>query len=504
MKFQDHLIKKSMVQQKKQDLKNEVIHLEAQLKAEETINRVLRCAIDCPPLSLPYLISSFPPRVRVLLQELATVEEEILLLERRVKELKLQLSTEGDQSREWEHHLRRSSGYGSMVNGQRYRSHNFQVFTKRRITRDRRVSPGSALDIHTLFTTSRRSNECTAQGEVPRQCQTQIAIMGIQKANALSEELLKCLIGIFLELNDTSWDRKEPDAGAPKLTLSCMKSTGFACKTPSFLSDPYVLSTDPYGISSDSDCLARDVGPYKEFIHITSSSLHIDRFSQCLPAFGKLRVLINKLCEVDLNFLTNNQKLAFWINIYNACIMNAFLEQGMPSTEDEVSEVMTKAEINVGGMVLNALAIEHLILRHPGESKQRGADEKAMVVRDAYGLGYPEANVTFGLCRGTWSSPALRVYSGEEVGQELERAKAEYLEAAVGLRMRSKRKMIVPELLERQMLDFADDMESLVEWIYCHLPLLSSSLKSTPCFPIQIQPYRSHFRYLLPPSPYAI
>lgn len=159
--------------------------------------------------------------------------------------------------------------------------------------------------------------------------------------------------------------------------------------------------------------------------------------------------------------------------------------------------------MNVGGTVLNALAIEHLILRHPCESKHRGADEKEMAVQEAYGLGYPEANVTFGLCRGTWSSPAVRVYRGEEVGKELERAKAEYLEAAVGLGRRH-RKIIVPKLLERQMLDFADDMESLVEWIYSQLPP-SSSLKaplfhclSSSSSSIQIQPYRSHFRYLLP------
>ncbi|BAT81219.1 hypothetical protein VIGAN_03089500 [Vigna angularis var. angularis] len=34
------------------------------------------------------------------------------------------------------------------------------------------------------------------------------------------------------------------------------------------------------------------------------------------------RVLMHKLCDVDLSFLTYKQKLAFWINIYNACIMN--------------------------------------------------------------------------------------------------------------------------------------------------------------------------------------
>lgn len=36
-------------------------------------------------------------------------------------------------------------------------------------------------------------------------------------------------------------------------------------------------------------------------------------------------------------------------------------------------------------------------------------DEKEVLLRHAYGVGYPEPNVTFALCRGTWSSPAVSV-----------------------------------------------------------------------------------------------
>ena len=132
----------------------------------------------------------------------------------------------------------------------------------------------------------------------------------IDKPNELSEELLKCLIGIFLELNRSSMEREE-SATLPKLTLSCMKSTGFiartsfSCKTPSFLSDGNVSSLDPYGISSDMDCTARDVGPYKDFIQITRNSLDIECFSQCMPALRKLRLILGHFCS-DLKFYMKN------------------------------------------------------------------------------------------------------------------------------------------------------------------------------------------------------
>ncbi|KAE9615051.1 hypothetical protein Lal_00048503 [Lupinus albus] len=134
-------------------------------------------------------------------------------------------------------------------------------------------------------------------------------------------------------------------------------------------------------------------------------------------------------------------------------------------------------------------------------------DKEEVLLRHAYGLGYPQPNVTFALCRGTWSSPALRVYTPEEVVNELERAKVEYLEASVG--MTNKRKIIVPKLLQWHMQDFADDIESLLEWIYSQLPR-SGSLKraNMECliretkYPmskmVEIQPYESEFRYILP------
>lgn len=34
------------------------------------------------------------------------------------------------------------------------------------------------------------------------------------------------------------------------------------------------------------------------------------------------RVLMNRLSTVDPSLLTNKQKLAFWINIYNFCVMH--------------------------------------------------------------------------------------------------------------------------------------------------------------------------------------
>lgn len=38
---------------------------------------------------------------------------------------------------------------------------------------------------------------------------------------------------------------------------------------------------------------------------------------------------------------------------------------------------------------------------------QELTDEKEIILRQACGLDYPEPNVIFALCRGSWSSPAV-------------------------------------------------------------------------------------------------
>lgn len=100
----------------------------------------------------------------------------------------------------------------------------------------------------------------------------------------------------------------------------------------------------------------------------------------------------------------------------------------------------------------------------------------------------------------------LRVYTPEEVVNDLGRAKVEYLEASI--MVTSKRKIVLPKLLQWHMRDFADDLDSLLEWIYSQLPrsgtlkrlimeCLNCGIKSTAAKMVEVRPYEPEFRYLL-------
>ncbi|XP_059628121.1 uncharacterized protein LOC132270921 [Cornus florida] len=526
MKFEDLLMQPSDERQKRIDLEEEVEKLQEELDGELKLNKVLQCALQGPIHSCPCLSSILPLKIQELLAEMAMVEEEIVWLERKVDQLKFSLYRERNQREEWDllppkwrqHQPKQLiCGQGSQTELKDLkhlsRSNNYEEIRKHKSVRERGASLGSAMDIQSRSSTSAKE-EIVENSRYLRRSRNHSHLdieIVIENPNKLSEELLECLIGIYLKLNKVSVDSKG-SAVAPKHALSCMNPKGlvskttFNCKAPIFSFDDNVSSLDPYRILPDFDAI-RDVGPYKNFIQITRSSLDTSRVTEFFSAIGKSRDLMNRLCNVDLTFLNYKQKLAFWINIYNACIMHAFLQHGLPSTQEKLLALMNKAAINVGGIVLNALAIEHFILRRPSDSMHGPADEKEMLLRHAYGLGYPEPNVTFALCRGSWSSPALRVYRPDRVVNELEKAKVEYLEASIGIT--SKKKILVPKLLQWHMRDFADDMESLLEWIYSQLPhsgslkrlmmeCLNGETKSPLAKLVDIQRYDSEFRYLLP------
>lgn len=123
--------------------------------------------------------------------------------------------------------------------------------------------------------------------------------------NKLSVELVRCLIGIFMKLNQTTFKNEETTDLTKQSTLTCMNSKGlvskatFSCTTPVFPSDQNGSHLDPYEILPESDLAMRDVGPYKSFIQITRRTVDASRISDCFPAMSKLRYVPETSCPID-------------------------------------------------------------------------------------------------------------------------------------------------------------------------------------------------------------
>ncbi|PHT44480.1 hypothetical protein CQW23_13638 [Capsicum baccatum] len=485
MKFEDLLMQPSDENQKRILLEEEVEELREELDGQLQVKTVLQYALQRPNVGSCPCISTLPRRVQHLLEEVVMAEEEIAWLERKVDALKMKLYREKELAEKWEvlqlkqvqHQQHQRLISKPLPPPRPDRSQNYQLRKQYRIRKDRRASVGSSIDFHIIYSpinlneeeiiesSSRGSRNWRRHHSQPVDLET-----NNETPNKLSEEVLKCLISIYLKLNKASLENQSSSTistSIAKQSQTCSKKsksnficsktcTSSAADAPIFALNDYASNLDPYGILLDTNGIQREIGSYKNFIQISTTSLNTCHISECLPQMGKLRSMVQKFSIVDITCLTYKQKLAFWINVYNICIMHA--------------------AINVGGIVLNALAIEHFILRHPRDIEHGLTDDNERFLRNAYGLEYPEPNVTFSLCRGSWSSPALRIYRPNEVTNELEKAKMAYLEASVGVT--HKKKIMVPKLMQWHMKDFADDMESLVEWMYSQLPSSCSLKKS--------------------------
>ncbi|KAJ6679187.1 TERNARY COMPLEX FACTOR MIP1 LEUCINE-ZIPPER-RELATED [Salix purpurea] len=520
-------------------LQEDVDELKKQLRHEENIHRALERAFSRPLGALPRLPPYLPRTTLELLAEVAVLEEEVVRLEEQVVHFRQDLYQEAvymsSSKRNVEsvsdlyhlypnknpkpghskslaqnvdvsatstiRHLPSLSADGtgkenafSVANsGKSNRGSSIhRAQTSRNMVK--RLSEGNRptekkVDCH------KSKLECRVPGQENAEARSHVTeserLSGDDSPNKVSEDILKCLSSIFLRMS--SMKNRHTADNLPFLsTLVSQENeeeTGFQ---------------DPYGICSDFG--KRDIGPYKHLFSVQPGTINPNRTSNSLFLLHRLKLLFGKLASINLQNLSHQKKLAFWINIYNSCMMNAFLEHGIPEGPETVVELMKKAKINIGGHLLNAITIEHFILRLPYYSKytiSKGAKNDEMAARNKFGLEFSEPLVSFALCCGSWSSPAVRVYTAAQVENELEEAKREYLQAAIGI---TTSKFAIPKLLDWYLLDFAKDLESLLDWICLQLPselrkeainCLEKGKNEPHSHFVQVMPYEFSFRYLL-------
>uniref|UniRef100_A0A453MK15 DUF547 domain-containing protein n=1 Tax=Aegilops tauschii subsp. strangulata TaxID=200361 RepID=A0A453MK15_AEGTS len=233
-----------------------------------------------------------------------------------------------------------------------------------------------------------------------------------QLPNKLSERIVKCLAVIFIRLLRSSRVAEMEKSG--NLARSGNLQGSFRIDTVLNVAAAKEKDQrgqqDHYGIFGLPDSVIRDIGPYKNLVRFTSSAFDLRGFSSS-PLLTKLREMLEALQQVDLRFLTHQQKLAFWLNIYNTCIMHGILQHGLPSNSEKLLALKNKATINVSGQKFNALVIENFVLRQPSSVKEEfwkcNVDVEEQQVRGLYGLNSSEPNILFAMCCGTRSSPAV-------------------------------------------------------------------------------------------------
>ncbi|KAG7033393.1 hypothetical protein SDJN02_07449, partial [Cucurbita argyrosperma subsp. argyrosperma] len=163
--------------------------------------------------------------------------------------------------------------------------------------------------------------------------------------------------------------------------------------------------------------------------HVSEDGKHVDYISiHGSEEFARYLRIVQELQRVELQNLAREEKLAFFINLYNMMAIHAILVCGHPVGALERRKLFGDFKYVIGGATYSLSAIQNGILRgnqRPPYNlmKPFGAKDK----RSKISLPYVEPLIHFALVFGTRSGPALRCYSPGNVDQELMEAARSFL-----------------------------------------------------------------------------
>ncbi|MBP1699807.1 MAG: glycoside hydrolase 15-related protein, partial [Deltaproteobacteria bacterium] len=99
------------------------------------------------------------------------------------------------------------------------------------------------------------------------------------------------------------------------------------------------------------------------FIDVEKGVVHYRRIRGA-EEFERYKDLTKGLQSLDLHSLRGrDQKLAFWINIYNTAVIHGVIELGIENSVKEVSGFFDRVRYEIGGFHFSLNEMEHGILR---------------------------------------------------------------------------------------------------------------------------------------------
>ncbi|OVA07894.1 DEP domain [Macleaya cordata] len=179
--------------------------------------------------------------------------------------------------------------------------------------------------------------------------------------------------------------------------------------------------------------------------------------------------LTKDLQRVDILALTTDEKLMFFMNLYNAMVIHAVARVGCPEGVIDRKAFYGDFQYIIGGYPYSLNTIKNGILRSNRRqplswTKPFGAGDKRLEV------ALPTVNplIHFGLCNGTRSSPKVRFFSGQIIEAELRSAAREFFQGDALVVDVEKRTVYLSGIIKWFMVDFGQERDMLT-WVIEYL-----------------------------------
>jgi len=236
-------------------------------------------------------------------------------------------------------------------------------------------------------------------------------------------------------------------------------------------------------------CAPRALAEVGEALRKTILQLHADFLSEDgrrvdyagikdSPAFKSYKDIARQLQNVEIEGSSENQRLAFFINVYNALVIHGFIERGdQPRNHLQRYLFFSRTCYNIGGRDYSLNDIENGVLRanRPSFGTLYSTPFKSGDPRLKTALSSVEPRVHFALNCGAASCPPIKTFSGDKIDKELDLATEAFLENDEGLKV-SESSVYLSMLFNWYKVDFGRNQGEILRWISTYAPSEKRSL----------------------------
>ncbi|XP_061735903.1 uncharacterized protein zgc:152951 isoform X1 [Nerophis ophidion] len=213
--------------------------------------------------------------------------------------------------------------------------------------------------------------------------------------------------------------------------------------------------------------------------HLSADGKSVDyKGMSASPAFERYCELAIQLQRVELLSLSREEKLAFFINVYNALVIHGYLRLGAPTNMWQRYRFFNYVSYLIGGEVFTLQDIENGVLRgnRKGVAQLRRPFSKTDP-RLQVALPDAEPLIHFALNCGAKGCPPIKTYTPQDIDSELRTAAEAFLENDDACMVDSGKKEVhLSQIFKWYKADFGGTDEKLLKWVLAHM---SDSPKKT-------------------------
>jgi hypothetical protein len=188
-------------------------------------------------------------------------------------------------------------------------------------------------------------------------------------------------------------------------------------------------------------------------------------------AFERYKALTGYLKSFPLQSLQGrDERLAFWINLYNTTVIHGVIELGLEQSVKEFPGFFDRVMYEIGGYFFSLTAMEHGILRGNRRPPyrlfrpfQKGDPRSAFMVAPM------DPRVHFALVCGARSCPPISFYDAGQIDFQLQLASASFINSPQVKIYPEKRLVLISMIFKWYQSDFGGGEQSLVDILLTYL-----------------------------------